>query len=363
MIFSLIIPCVDGQSFAEKVQFQLDSILSVHPEARGMIIHIEAPEHSISHTAFGQTSQLQSNPKLKGDQPVLIASNTKTYVAATILKLVENGKLRLDQPIKDRIRSKTRKLFLKDGYALDQITIRHLLSHSSGIDDYVNDDYFAYIDSNQNKRWTRNEQIKLAIKVGDPLDVPGKQFKYADINFLLLTEIIEKASGKKFYKAMRDLIDFESLGLKTTWFETLEKRPEGVDFLVNQYWSKYNWNSNLIDPSWDLYGGGGLAATAKDVSLFYQYLFTGKIIQNKELLKELYSYVLPQEVSGYCLGLSVIDFDGYIAYYHGGFWGTDTIYLPELNATITAFVLEKNKRILNAQLSKLIISLINEETP
>ena len=89
-------------------------------------------------------------------------------------------------------RKKTATLFRNDGYQLDEIKIKHLLSHTSGIDDYVNSDYFEFIDKNPKYRWTRDEQLQLATKIGESLGKPQEVFNYADVNFLLATEIIEQ---------------------------------------------------------------------------------------------------------------------------------------------------------------------------
>jgi len=84
-----------------------------------------------------------------------------------------------------------------------------------------------------------------------------------------------------------------------------------------------------LNPSWDLYGGGGIASTAKESALFFQYLFEGKIIQNKQILGLMSTYVLPSDQSKYCLGIYHFDL-GFNAYYHGGWWGTDVIYCQKL---------------------------------
>lgn len=139
------------------------------------------------------------------------------------MKLVENKKLQLNQPITNVLSEKTKKLLSKSGYNLDKITVRNLLSHTSGITDYVTDSYFSYVGKNPDHQFTRDEQIKLAMTIAKPLE-PGKTFAYGDVNYLLLSEIIEKETGKSFYIAIRDLLDFKKLNLNATWFVDLEKK-------------------------------------------------------------------------------------------------------------------------------------------
>jgi len=118
-------------------QSKIDSIYEKNKDAVGIIVHVEAPKQNISWSYAKGVSDIKTNEVLKHQQPVLIASNTKPYVAAAILRLVEKGQVTIDQPIKNLLSKKTRQLLEKDGYDLNAITIKNLLSHTSGIQDYV----------------------------------------------------------------------------------------------------------------------------------------------------------------------------------------------------------------------------------
>jgi len=335
-----------GQQLEDNFKRIVDSTYQENEDAIGIMVHIEAPKETISWSYAAGYTNKKTKENLDKQQPVLIASNTKTYVSASILKLVELNKISLDQPIKNLIYKKSRKRLEKNGYDVNEITVKNLLSHTSGITDYVTDDYFSFVNKNPNYQWTRDEQIELAMKIAKPLEA-GKTFAYGDINYLLLTEIIEQKTEKPFYVAIRELLDFKKNNLNTTWFVDLEKAPKSILPFANQYSNIFINSSININPSWDLYGGGGLASTSKDLALFFQLLFEGKIIKDKDILAEIYSYVIPQENSNnYCLGLyNLTSFYGENAYYHGGFWGTDAIYLPKYNTTITVFTLNKEKRL------------------
>lgn len=359
IIILLISKIGNTQEYESKFQQVLDSIYPKNEGAIGIMIHVESPNKNISWTYAVGLSNKSTKEKINKDQPLLIASNTKTYVSVAILKLVERGKLSLNQPIKKLINRKTKKLLNKNGYNSNKITIKHLLSHTSGITDYVDDAYFEFVDKNPNYKWTRAEQIKLAMKVAKPNEA-GKIFAYGDINYLLLTEIIERKTHQPFYVAIRNLLDFKKHGLDNTWFVNLEKKPLNTLPLAHQYFNKKKWDSYNINPSWDLYGGGGLASNTKDLALFFQLLFEGKIIKDKSILKNIYREVLPKKESNYCLGIRTISFFGKTAYYHGGFWGTDVMYLPKINTTISAFTLSKEKRSINAQISNEIIKILNK---
>lgn len=344
IVSTLFLPILAFSQLQNVFQEKIDSIYEKNKDAIGILVHVEAPNQNISWSYAKGVSDLTTKELLNPQQPVLIASNTKTYVSAAILRLVELEKISLDQSIKYLLSKNTQKLFEDDGYNLEEITVKHLLSHTSGIQDYANQSYFDFVLQNPNYNWTKEEQMKRAVEVGTPQKV-GENFLYADINYLLLTEIIEQKTKKPFYKSMRDLLKFKELGLSKTWFINLEKYPNQTLALAHQYSTKNNMDSYLINPSWDLYGGGGYASTVKETALFYQNLFQGKIIKNQKVLDKMSTYVLPIDKTDYCLGISNTLYAdlGFRVYAHGGFWGTDALYSPETNATISVFTLQQDK--------------------
>lgn len=348
-----------AQNLEQEFQKVLDSLYKSTPESIGIMVHVEFPDNHLSWTSAVGVSNRETMNLLHKNQPVLIASNTKTFVAAAILKLVEERKLRLDESIQDFIKKEYQLAYKRNGYDLSSITLRHLLSHTSGINDYVTDEYFQFVNDNPSYNWTPDEQIKNSIKLGKPYANPGTAYKYGDINYVLLTHIIENTTQKPFYTSIRELLNYNKLGLRSTWFANLENTPETANSLAHQYSDKHNWDSYDLNPSWDLYGGGGLIANTKDLAVFIQNLFEGEIIKNQAILKEMYTYVLPKETSNYCLGIKRIALDNYTLFYHGGFWGTDVAYIPEIKTTIAVFSLQKNVRhTVNPFLSKKITNLI-----
>ena len=342
-----------------KLQSLLDSIYQAHPAAVGLMVHVEAPGQGISWSgASGKSSR--NGKVLAADQPALIASNTKTYVSATILKLVEQGKLKLDQGIGDLLTEQTKKLFQSDGYDLEAITIAHLLSHTSGIFDYVNaDKFFATVKNDPMHRWTREEQIALAINDGEPLAAAGEGFSYADTNYSLLTEIMDQITGQAYYTSMRSLLDYKKHGLDATWFSTLEKEPAGIPKRVVQSAGKLNIDSYSLDHSFDLFGGGGIAASTKDLARFSQLLFNAKFFEDPKTLELIYTKIKTKAADpNYYFGLSGSELLGYQAYGHGGFWGTAVQYFPKLDASIAVFILEKDEAKLRKEVLEKMVGVL-----
>jgi len=340
------------------LQTILDSIYNQNKDAVGLMVHIEAPDKNISWSgAVGLSNKIKKSV-LEKDQPVWIASNTKTYVSAAMLRLVEDGKVSLEDAINKRLSDKTNVLFKNDGYNTSKMTIQHLLSHTSGVFDYASTDYyFKFVQENPAHRWTRNEQLELSISLGKPLGEAGDVFAYADSNYLLLSEIMEQVTGKPFYKAMSELIDYKKQGMNNTWFISLGEIPVNVKPFAKQYVTSMNIDTDIVDPSFDLFGGGGIASTTKDLAVFSQNLFSNKIFKKPETLDLIYTKAKPKEAmqGDYYLGLSSVEFDGVKGYGHGGFWGTAVNYFPELNASIAVVVLDRDQRILRGDLNKAML--------
>jgi len=345
-----------AQDIEKRLQHIVDSFYQAFPQTTGIMIHVASPDKKISWSYATGYSDKATRQQLTADQPVLIASNTKTYVAAAILKLAELRKIDINNAIGPVISERSGVLLQNDGYDLNAIKIKHLLSHTSGISDYTEGDYFDFVNAHRKYRWTRNEQIERTVAITGPLAQPGDTFKYADVNYLLLTEIIEKATQKPFYTAIRDLLDYKGLHLNSTWFVDLEKKLAGVKELAHQYWDRYPWDSYELDPSWDLYGGGGIAATAGDLAVFFQELFEGAIVHDKELLELMHTEVL----NGYCLGLKKLTVADLTAYYHGGFWGTDAAYFPAINSSISVFILQKDERDKGGAICKEVVAVLKQ---
>ena len=350
------------QSNEAKLQELIDSVYNANPASVGIMIHVEAPDKGISWSGASGYSEKNTLNKLQPDQPAWIASNTKTYVSATILRLVEEGKLSIDQPIKNLLSDKTRRLFEKGGYDLDEITLKHLLSHTSGIQNYANQEYIDFIDANKQHRWTRDEQLALTLRLGPPLGKPGFTYSYTDANYLLCTEIIETIENKPFYTAMRELLKYNTLGINNTWFPTLEEQPANTEAMAHQYWGQKGWDTYEMDISVDLYGGGGIACPTKDLARFIYDLFNANIIQDTTVLNLIYTEINTddEEPSNYYLGISLSEYNNLKAYGHGGFWGTEVLYFPDLNTSVSIYVLERDERKLIKNLMGQIVGILAE---
>lgn len=351
---------IDSILFYSDCQSAIDSIYMENPKSIGIMVHIESSKNNLSWSGCSGYSDKDQRTKLTSDQPALIASTIKPYISASILRLQEIGLLTIEDPVNKHLTEKTIQLFEKDGYDFSNIRIKHLLSHTSGIKDFVDQEYLEWIDKNQKHRWTREEQLNLTVIKSDPLGNPQDTFSYADANYLLCTEIIESNTRKPFYTAIRDLLKYEDLGFSNTWFPTLEKPSTTTKPLVYQYWGYMNWDSYEQDISYDLYGGGGIATTTEELAKFSYNLFQGNIIQDKILLNKIFTKIIPsnRDDTGYYLGLGESSSRGYTFYHHAGFWGTNVMYYPELETSIAIYILEKDKGQLIEEVNNVVVNLL-----
>ena len=304
----------------------------------GVSMSVLAPNLEINwHGAVGYDSK-EKEQALKASQPFRIASITKTFTAVAILRLVERGEIALDDPISKHISSLHKELLLKDGYAVNDITVQHCLQHTSGLFDYAvgSDAYILTALENPKKRWTRTEQIAFAMKHGEPLGAPGKQYEYSDTGYVLLGEIIERKTGKNLAAGYKALIDFNKLQLTSTWLETLEPQPEGLERQVRTYLE--DTDATEWDNSIDLYGGGGYVSTTADLVKFYNGLFNGKIFENPETLQIMLAPKtltnVGRNAEAYRMGIWEIKTPFGNGFMHDGFWDSSVIHFPSYNATI-----------------------------
>ncbi|MFT5942417.1 MAG: D-alanyl-D-alanine carboxypeptidase [Sediminicola sp.] len=171
---------------------------------------------------------------------------------------------------------------------------------------------------------------------GEPLGKPGEVYGYSDTGYILLSKIIEKATGHSLALALRELLDYDRLGLKSTWMEGEEDAPAGLLPPVHRYIGDYD--ATFLDNSINLYGGGGISSTTSDMAIFFDALFNGEVFKNPEtlntMLKNPGSLPNGAESEDYRMVLSKEGVVGISGYMHRGFWGTVWIHMPKPNYTI-----------------------------
>lgn len=318
----------------------LDSALAAGTGAPGIVLRVEAPSIGfVWAKAVGAFDKATGEP-LRPEHTVRIASNTKTYIAAAILRLVEDGRLGLDQPIAPLLLPASVATLRRGGYDAGAITVRMLLQHTSGLFDYaMSPPYIRRATADPGHRWTRAEQLAWAVDSGAPYGRPGDIYHYSDTGYILLGEILETVTGRSMPEAVRELLDFDRHGIAFTYFETLEPIPAGTPARAHQYLDSAD--ATGFDASVDLYGGGGLVTNMEQLAKFYRLLVRGELFRQRAILDTML-VMTPQSQAerpgGYGMGIARSDVDGVVCYGHGGFWGTAARHCPEIDLTVSAAV-------------------------
>lgn len=345
----------DSAGVEARLQAVLDEAVA-RGATPGIMMRVEAPGLDLSFSGVAGVSDIATGAALTPHHPVRIASNTKTFLAAATLRLWEEGRLGLDDSIGRHLPPDVAAMLAADGYDLEAMTVRHLLTHTSGLYDYADRERFIEaILADPHHRWTPEEQIGLAVDWGDPYGPPGALYRYSDTGYVVLGLVLESAYGGPLAAVLRNLLPFERLGMHDTWLETLEPPPPGASERAHQYLGErdtWDW-----DPSLDLYGGGGLVSTADDMAVFMRALFTGGVYRDAATADTMLTTVegagpgpdlsgMPMVPGRYRMGIEVRDQDELTLYLHTGFWGTLAAYLPEAEIAISIAVTQQQSRAL-----------------
>ena len=328
LILGFSVQATIAQNFKQALQSELSA---TNP---GMLFSIKSGDGKLTWSGASGINNLSLGDSLQLRQTFRIASVTKTYVAAAILRLMEKKVLSLEDPISKHL-SPTHAAILAQDYDLEQITIQQILRHSAGFFDHTNaPEFFDKVFSVPVYEWTRTAQLQLGVEKGDPIGPPGGQFSYSDMGYVILGELIETYTGKSLDGGIKELLGLEKLGLARTDFERMD--PQTDQLRIHQYFQgKDTYN---FSPTMDYYGGGGILSTTAELTDFFQALFQGKIFDNPStlaLMLESGSYSTKPKLD-YGMGMYKVQVKGMDAYCHSGFWGTQVLYIPKLDLYLAA---------------------------
>jgi D-alanyl-D-alanine carboxypeptidase len=314
---------------------QLDRLLQqftrAHPSFPGVALAVRTP--TLSWTGASGLADRATRKPLADNAGFRIASVTKTFTAAAILRLVEQGKLGLDDPIAQHLSPASVALLRKGGYNVGAIHVRHLLQHTSGLYDYAEDPAFqSFVVSHPRHRWTRTEQVRFAMTHGKPLFAPGTDFRYADTGYVLLGEVLERKTRRTLGAAYRTLLGYGRLGLHDTYLET----PAFPGARAHQYLGATDTTG--FDPSFDLYGGGGLVSTVDDLARFYRALLGGHVFEKPATLRTMLGKAGSASPGDLGMGIFAESVGRESCWHHDGFWGASVLHCPRIGVTIAITV-------------------------
>ena len=271
------------------------------------------------------------NERWSANTQSLIGSITKTFTAVVVMQLMEEGKFSLDNTVNT---------WFPEQPNGDKITIRMLLSHTSGLADYQT--VFGRDPAKWTREWAPEELIAEANKVG-PVGKPGsKVAHYSNTNYIMLGRIIEKIAGNSWEREVESRI-IKPLDLKDT---TFGKEGMWKEIVVPGYIMTSDGYLSSFELPWHphpstAWAAGGIISSASDLMTFASALFDGKLV-SRETLTIMTQPVANGDGRAWALGGAVLDVAGHKAFGMGGDTGMGyhTFFIGSLDSklVVTALV-------------------------
>ncbi|GEN65804.1 serine hydrolase domain-containing protein [Chryseobacterium rhizosphaerae] len=321
---------------AEKYQRIVDRFMQAG--AVGVNVAVISPEGV--WTGAGGLADREKNILMKTDHRLRIGSMTKMFASTTILKLQEEGLL----SIKDKINKYLPNSIIGHISNANEVTIEQCLNHRSGIRNYLQDVSQGVFDGSI-VNYSAEQTLQMIYD--KPADDPVGKGYYSNSNYLLLSLIIKKVTGKPAYQVINEKIIIP-LGLKNTFASTILP-----DTFTRSYYTENAEGNDLNDVTWidnNGIGGegaidGGMISTASDITQFTEALLTNKLLSPTSM-QQLKTYVdndpvrLEPELQynkQYGLGLMRLETDQGEALGHDGHvfgFGGKTYYFPKQKVTV-----------------------------
>ena len=225
-----------------------------------------------------------------------IASGSKGFTALAVMRLVEEGVLALDEPVRPILGASVPRID-------DAITLRHLLTHSSGIEDYLDEsedwDPSDYVMTVPVHTLTTAEAFLPMLEGIGQTTAPGERFDYSNAGFILLALILERTVGEPFH-AIIDRFVFRPAGMTDTGYLRLDDLP--ADAALGYLGEAGNRVNTLHLPVLGN-GDGGAFTTAADLHAFWQALVDGRIVSRETVDRMTFpAWDVPEEGKNYGMG-------------------------------------------------------------
>lgn len=287
-----------------------------------------AKNGQIIYENYGGYANRDTKEEIKANTPLHIASVSKVLTAAAVLKLIDFDKLDLNQKVNT----------ILPEFPYDEITIKMLLDHRSGLPNYA---YFC----DSREIWDRSilhNQDVLDLLAQHKFDLyfkPDKKFGYCNTNYAMLALVIEKITHMNYRDAMKKII-FDPLGMKDTYVFEYEKDRKRASRSYKGNNVEYGFD--FLD---DVYGDKNIYSTPRDLLKFDMATYS-KDFLNPDLVKKVfkgYSYEHKGE-KNYGLGIRLHEWEsGEKLFYHNGWWHGNTSSYITLKKDTVAIIALSNK--------------------
>jgi CubicO group peptidase (beta-lactamase class C family) len=264
--------------------------------------------------------------KLNDSSLFQLASVSKVITSTAVLLLQERGKIDLEKKVND---------YLPD-FPYEGITIKNLLSHRSGLPNYV---YALHSELYKPDYKMDNADMYCLIKERNPARYlkPNRRFNYSNTNYAILALVVEKVSGKQFAKFLKDEI-FDPIGMKhTTTINQIDLNGYNV---TKPYDEK--WKAVEFDASDYVLGDKSIYSTVHDLYLFSEAMYHNKILKAETQTLAYKPYSREKVSSNYGLGWRLRDYKDSLKkeVFHNGWWhGYRSSFHRRLHDSLTVIIL------------------------
>jgi CubicO group peptidase (beta-lactamase class C family) len=312
-----------------KKAFKIDSFFTARHKSRlfnGTVLFAEKGRLIYSN-AFGYSNFKKKIP-LGVNTAFQLASITKPLTACAVLILVESGKLDLDDDV--------RKYFPEFPY--ENVTIRLLLSHRSGLPDYM---YFADKLWKSRRIFLTNQDMIDLMTLYKPYRYykPNRRYNYSNTNYAILASIIEKVSGMSFAEYLKQNI-FDPLGMKNSFVYSKEKvkAATGEKLAIGYDHPRRRAENSYLN---GIVGDKGIYSTVEDLFRWDQALSQGNLI-SLFTLEEAFTPAHRdlRDYDNYGFGWRVNLNNGNKIVFHSGWWkGFKTYFIRKVEEQKTIIIL------------------------
>ncbi|NAS13985.1 serine hydrolase domain-containing protein [Poritiphilus flavus] len=326
----LVLIAISSLSFGQITESQaIDSIFSQwdSPEVPGCSLGIIKEGSLIYSKGYGLANMEYGIPN-SGKTVFRIGSTSKQFTAACIVLLAEQGKLSLEDNLKD--------LYPDFPDYASKITIRHLLNHTSGIRDYL---ALSYLKGLRGDDYYEDAEImQWLINQTDLNFDPGEEYLYSNSGYWLLGQIVEKVSGKNMADFAREQI-FEPLNMNSTHFHNDHKQI--VRNRAFGYAPTGEGSYRISMTTLNMIGDGGIFTSIQDIKKWDDAYYNSTVLS-----KEFWDMMTQQgvlndgEVISYASGLDIEEYKGLKTIRHGGaFVGfrAELLRFPDQRLSIAIF--------------------------
>ena len=289
----------------ERLQALLDRLVAGEPGVRSGLLLVDGP--GIHWAGASGIAFADSGLPIVPEDQFNIDSIAKMLTASITLKLVENGKLALDDPVAAYLPdSLIRGLHVYEGKSYgERITVREILNHTSGIrDDWACPGFIDSIAGNPDRRWSPEETIEYVKRNCPPQFRPGEGFHYSDTAYNLLGLALVKVTGSPLHKLYREML-LDPVGMDHTYRPAYEParpvvpgRPPAERYLGDMecgFWT------SVMTADW---AGGGLVSTTQDLNRVLRAFVKGEVFRDPASRAAMLQWRESGPHNNYGLGIS-----------------------------------------------------------